>query len=325
MEENYNLNEQLSNFVPFSEARVTQPKEMGSDVIYATPYELFPFMAGELAINTAMTSVTGQTPDGVAFVIEGQSNAGVTATWLPSGDNRITSPDVRRGERVKLFRHADSGKFYWQTMALDEHLRRLEHIVYGASSEPDITKDIEKKSAENCYIVEFSPFNKRVYIHTTKLNGEAYEYTLMLDTDNNQFYVTDDVGTHILLDSANDVVEMANRFETMVRISKKDIELDAKGNYTATVEEKYNVTCRNYTLNVSGASTINSGSVTISSDENTINGPTSFSSECTFGAPVSFNSVVTFGPGFSAFNGAIVMDEEGIRSTLPIQGPRETI
>jgi hypothetical protein len=125
---------EVSVFRTVGIGRIDTNKELGSKTVDVVPIEWLPMRDGELTGNE--TAETYQTKDIDGNAVSGGmiSSNSITATWLPSGSNRLTAPDVRRGERVEILQTADHDKYYWRTMGLDDNLRKLETIIFGISA-----------------------------------------------------------------------------------------------------------------------------------------------------------------------------------------------
>lgn len=200
-------------------------KALGSKVIDVTPTEWLPMHDGEMTSNpTKMThkstNVDGNEEQGMILM-----DQVVEATWMPSGSNRLTAPDVRRGVHVELWATADSDKYYWKTMGLDDHLHKLETIIFGISNTTD-EADGELKP-ENMYWIEFSTHSKKIALSTSKSNGEPYLYEMFFDTEKGEFQLTDDIGNFINLQSKVNLIHAQNAKGTYIKIDQKDIKMFA--------------------------------------------------------------------------------------------------
>src|SRR5690606_22162241 len=170
--------------------------------------------------------------------------------------NRYTAPDVRRGERVILYTYGDTNQFYWRPLGLDDHLRKLETIVWAISATRDETKTT--LDLETCYIVEFSSHAKAISISTCKADGEPFAYDIQLNTKDGRFTIQDDAagadkeGNLWLFDSANTHFRMQNIDGTLLELKKIDVNVVVPGTLTGTVEKDINCSCEN--MNVTARS-----------------------------------------------------------------------
>lgn len=204
---------------------VAMNKELGSKEVEITAIEWRPMLDGELASNP--TSVEFTSKDKSGNVSQGQmlTDLTITATWLPDGSNRMTAPDVRRGERVQIYATQGEDKYYWKPMGLDDNLRKKETIVIAISNTSD-ESDTELKP-ENTYWIEFSTHSKKLAFSSSKSDGEAFLYECYFDMAGGEFNLTDDAGNFIYLNSAEKTIHLQNTDGTFVKVDKKDISIYA--------------------------------------------------------------------------------------------------
>src|SRR5690606_33886982 len=110
--------------------------------------------------------LTSTDQDGNQEAVKLNTDLVISATWLPGATNRVSPPNVRRGERVELFTVGDTGKYYWRPLGLDDHLRKLETIIIGISATRDET-DTELRP-DNMYWFELSSHSKRLAFSSSK-------------------------------------------------------------------------------------------------------------------------------------------------------------
>ena len=211
----------ISQLVPFAIGTAAENKKLRSHELIVLPQEVLPFVDGELKENPTPLEFSGTDSKGQAYQGKITTDNVIRALWLPESSNRVTSPDVRRGERIVLYRFGDSDQYYWRPMGLDDHLRKLETIIFAISA----TKDESKKTLdiESCYFVEMSSHTKQITVHTSKANGEAFAYDFQIDADLSKVLLTDDGGNYFLLDSANTHIRMENADGTYYELDKQKI------------------------------------------------------------------------------------------------------
>lgn len=173
----------------------------------------------------------------------------IIAKWIPLGQsNRITSPDVIKGETVMLFRVSDTDEYYWTPLMREPSIRRQETVLYAFGNLPT---GLEAWDKETSYWLEVSTHDKYAHLHTAKNDGEPFEYDIKLDTQAGVLTITDNAGNNIILDSSNNKLTI---------------------NTNVDVE----VNTQNVTINASEKTTINSPTINLNGDVN-INGNTSTS------------------------------------------------
>lgn len=214
---------QSSGMRLFSMGIAAENKALDSVELQCWPCELLPMLDGELAPNAQTLQSEGIDGAGNMYTSQVQSDTVVTASWLSLETNRITPPDVRRGEQVLIWQYGDSDKYYWTSMGRDDRLRRKETLIYAYSNIPDESQDHGSLNANNSYMFELSTHNKTITFYTNKNDQEPFAYVLQLDTENGNVIVTDDVGNYIQLDSINTCIELTNKDGTSLKLDKKNI------------------------------------------------------------------------------------------------------
>lgn len=173
--------------------------ELDSNILEVYCPELTGFADGEINSDTKELTTQGMDDKGKNYTVKIVTANTVKAKWKPNGTNRITSPDVRRGERVEVWQYADADMYYWSTTGEDDNLRRLETVTHVFSNTKDEnTKELTK---ENSYAMTVSTHQKKVEFSTSKSDGEPFNHTLQLDTKIGLFTYKDDIGNIIQVNS----------------------------------------------------------------------------------------------------------------------------
>lgn len=231
-------------------------KTLGVLTLKVTPHEKLSMMDGEVAdkVDTVQyngVNSRGEAQAGTSFV--GQT---IEAYWLPES-NRVTAPDIRRGERISLWQFAGNDKWYWQDMGLDKDQRRLETVTYAISADPSAPMAAD---LSNCYFLEISGHNKTVTFSTSKSNGEIVKYNTQYDMANGHVVTEDDLGNYNLFDSKNTNLRSQNANGTFVELNKQDINMSAPQNINAIAERDVNITAGgNINILAKGTAVINGG------------------------------------------------------------------
>lgn len=192
-------------------------KPLGSAQVEVFAVEDFPTTSGVVSDNASSYTVSGMDAKGNAYTDQLTQAVSKPATWMPFGSNRMTPPDVRKGERVMLWRFGDTDKYYWATLADDMNLRKLETAVYAWSGTPN---EGDSTNADTSYFFEVSTHNKLMHVHTSKQNGELCSYDIQLNPGTGKFQFQDDLGTVFLIDSANGILNYQNSSGSQINISK---------------------------------------------------------------------------------------------------------
>ena len=218
------MDSSVSKLHLYSLGVVAANKPLDSKDIEVTPIEDAPLLDGEITDNLEQYASKGTTPLGEHYEATVQSTVSVKATWLPFGSNRMTAPDVRRGETVVLYRFGDVDKYYWTTLQQDMRLRKLETVVFAFSNTRDeaVTAD-----AKTSYYFEVSTHRKLIHLHTSNSDGEPFVYDIQLNTKDGSLIIQDDIGNYFSFDSKNVRLEMRNADGSHLDMDRKVISMTA--------------------------------------------------------------------------------------------------
>lgn len=205
---------------------VAENKAMSTHVIQVVPTEVLPMTDGELKSNPTPLEASGVNASGEDYTLSLELDNAIEATWLRWNTNRQTSPDVRRGERVLIWQYADTDKFYWTSLGMDNHYRKLETVRYAISATRDETDN--ELRADNTYSVELSSHNKAITFKTSNADGEPHTYTLQVNTKDGVVVITDDIGNYLQLESQENRITFNNADDTKVTLDKKELHAYAK-------------------------------------------------------------------------------------------------
>lgn len=228
--ENIMDDRQTSKFRFYSLGNVAENKALNSNDVEVYAKEIAPMADGEITSNSDTLKASGTNQDGAAYQVSAPVTNTLKCTWLPFGSsNRMTSPDVRRGEEVMIWQVGDSDKYYWTTTLDGSHLRKLETVIYSFSA----TKDENAKAdATNSYYFEVSTHEKLIHLHTSQTNGEKYGFDIQLNTDQGFLQIQDTTGNIFTFDPSEQQITMKNVAGSLVDINKENININASGNIT---------------------------------------------------------------------------------------------
>lgn len=233
----------------YSLGTVAENKALGSAVIQVTPIEQLSMLDGELKSEPAYLEDSGVDAAGKTYASKTIVDNALSATWIPiAGGNRATPPDVRRGERVLLFKYADAEELYWADLGWDLRLRKKETVRYTFSNTE--AEGVDSTAEGNCHYVEISSHNKTITLQTSKAQGEPFTYTFQFNLANGVVILADDAGNYFEFDSKETEFLLRNAAETEFRMTKEDIYLTCLGILKAVASreirletEALNVTC----------------------------------------------------------------------------------
>jgi len=243
----------LSGLTLYSMGIVRVDKSRNSDYIDVIPIERLSMLDGDLNGPDQSRVMKGNLPDhsGVIRTSEVTSENYLSAKWIPyGGSNRISSPDVVKGETVLIFTYADTNDYYWTTVFREPSLRRLETVMHGYS-------DLSGKGTfdkNSSYYMEVSTHDKYIHLHTSKSDGEPYEYDVVLDTENGSLTISDDINNRIVLNSELSTVDIVTNTSvniTTPKVTMNVTELEVNGHSTFNGD-----VVTNGSVSTSGSSTV---------------------------------------------------------------------
>jgi len=122
------------------------------------------------------------------------------ATWLPgNSSNRITAPNIKKGETVMLYKYADTDKYYWTTFDYERDIRGKERVttLYGNT-------DKEVLTMTNSHYVTIDAFKNFMELYFNGGESNGVEYRARIDGTKNIASFKDSKGNYISLESNAD-------------------------------------------------------------------------------------------------------------------------
>lgn len=219
---------------------VALDKKLYENSIEIMPVDNAAMLQGELNDKWEEVEVTGKDGDIKDYQNKAKFTKTIKATWMGMHQfNRMTSPDVRRGDKVKVYRLGDADVYYWDTLDTYDKVRRLETVVHAYSA----TKaEGTSMIPDNSYVQGVSTHEKMVtLIYTSKdpTNGEEFRYGIFIDTKNNHIVIKDDIENRIVLQSKPHLIRLETMDNGFIQIDK--LRITSKGKWyhrgTFTAEE----------------------------------------------------------------------------------------
>lgn len=255
----------------YSFGTVAANKPIGDPVCEVIPLETANFINGEITDNGTVLNIDMTNASGKSIGTKGVISNSIPATWVGSESNRISPPDVRRGEEVILFTYADTGKYFWTPRNTNRWTRKLETVKFAFSG----TTDEADKSVtpDNHYWLEFSSHKKHITLSTSSANGEKLRWFMEMRGSDGKFVIADDQGDEILIDGVRGHMRFINKYDLEVSLDQQNLfakvpgyaNVDIVGNATVKVGGNSDVT-------VSGNTTLTTSSYTVNAANITFNG-----------------------------------------------------
>lgn len=293
----------------YSMGQAAENLTIGSRDLEVTPVEALNFLDGEIKSNPTPDTVSGVDAAGATTQTAVMSDNSLTATWLPLGGSLHMPPDIRRGERVIIWRFANLPTFYWTELGLDRKYRKLETATYIWNASPDEADTAQ--TADNHYSVEVSTHKGTITLQTSKANKERTAYTVQFNPMEGKFTFMDDLGQAVYIDSIEHLIHLVNADKSEVTLDKQIITVQCEDTLNLSATKTMNLTTD--TLNIK-APKINVDSQTIEVKADTVHADCN-TAEIS-GVTLS-NGKVTCGDITSSGK----MTVAGITSSLPVTAP----
>lgn len=214
-----------TSLVPYSIGRAAVNKALDSRDLQITLTEVLGFLDGEIEDNIESVESNVTDKDGNTHIYKSQTSNVVTATWLPFDTNRVTPPDIRKGERVMVYRMTNTERYFWIELGLDDNLRKLESVVYAYSANPDIS--VHELSIEKCYFLEISAHKKVTTFSTSMANGEVTRFLVQFNGADGTMTVKDNHGQEIFTSALDRVIRAINGDTTEVILDRTECRVKA--------------------------------------------------------------------------------------------------
>jgi hypothetical protein len=247
----------VSRLVIYSVGTVAANKELNSREIEVVDEEHSSMLDGKINDNVSSLEVKGTKSDGSSYESKQNATASIRAQWLPIGSsNRVTPPDVRRGEKVAIWKFADKDEYFWCTLKDDLQLRKLETAIYAWSN---TRNEGDTCTGATTYFFEVSTHTKKVTFHTSNNDGEACSYDIQINTGEGYFAFVDSLGNVIRVDSKASSLLLQSAEGAYINLAGKNLTIDLSGgNYTllaGNINEQGNRTLQGDTNNIGKTST----------------------------------------------------------------------
>lgn len=241
--------------------------ELGKKTLEVFLPEMSGFTEGEITAHRTVLKTDGVDYRGNPYTVEIVTANTIEAIWRSSGGNRVTPPDIRRGERVDIWQYENIDKYYWVANDDDGHLRRLETATWAFSNTQDEnTKEIDET---NSYNVQVSTHQKQINVNTTMSDGEPFTHHIQIDTKNGNMHYRDSAGNYIQVEAGSNTITVENAAASSVVLAGPDVSI--------TAPNELNLKCK--TLNIdadviqerSSTKTVKSSTITENASSKTVN------------------------------------------------------
>lgn len=226
----------------FGVGTVMEDKNTDTDEVLVYVPSLFPDADGETSAVVEDASVNSNSPTGDTHSSTGLRSNGVPCKWLPFNTNRVTSPDVRKGSKVVVYKFKGTSTYRWMYFGMDGTLR-LETIIMAISASPKVDEDIPFDT-DHYYMILMSSHTGKMQILTGQGNGEATSYAITLDMMQGGFSFVDGEQNGLVLNSMERVWSMYNQDLSNIAMDKKIISLSCEDKMYLKGKESINMLAR---------------------------------------------------------------------------------
>lgn len=224
--------------------------------IFAVPLRLVPNVKGELGFTPYEITTSGIDAKGMSYLDKIKSQSAVTATWWSTESNRITPPQLRKGELVRLFKEEGDDRIFFSPSNQNLNLRHQETVITAVAAKPmDDHKDIIESNAGNTYSQTMDGVNGLCEIRMADANGEVSPWILQMDGKKGIFTLTDQKNNIITVDTTRTTISLTNADRSTVTLDKKVITVQAPDTVNILADNIVNIKAGK-TLNIE-APTIN--------------------------------------------------------------------
>lgn len=187
---------------------------------------------GELNDQSIVNTTTKDIEGNVLTIAVDKSRL-ITAKWLPlNQSNRVTPPNVCKGETVIIYNYAGTDDYYWNTMYAEPDLRKREKATYYFSNKGSIEDGWEDKA----YTFTIDTINKYIKLHTADNDGELTTYDLTINTEEGIITLIDGKDNSVELNSDSDILtintNMGLNINTMNIVTTSATSTHVTGAYT---------------------------------------------------------------------------------------------
>lgn len=163
----------------FSMGKVAEHLKPNETRIEVVPVDKQPFTQGALVADAKEVKASTTNAVGDQYTASTLASKAITADWIGDSGNRVTPPNVRRGDEVRLYRNSDSDQYFWEAVNRDPSRRRLEKAKWRFSGTNDET--VKKLDDTNSYTIDVDGETGAITVRTSTANGEVAPIAVQLN------------------------------------------------------------------------------------------------------------------------------------------------
>lgn len=284
--------------------------------------EMFPNSSGKLETNPEIFTTKGKDSKGKHYTLRQNTESTATATYLNRDTNRITAPQVQKGERVLVYQFDNDKTLYWEPANMDNHKRVQEVVVhaYAAKKSTD-GKQLVPTTPENSYTTTIDGVNGMIEQRMTEANGEISPWLVQYNGRDGYMVISDQKGNFIRINTKTTEIDIVNADKSHVQLFRDIINIYCKNQLNIHAEKAINVKtkalsieCESYRHKAKEV-TWNADTATMSGNTFTLNYP-----KINLNGQVSAGGISTTGAGGGSSD-VSVKGNVNIDSSLSVKGP----
>lgn len=244
---------------PCGRGKVIEHKRKGSKEIEVIPLDDQPFQEGESISDIFTLETQGKDASGKTYSAKVDTSKSIMATWLSTDANRMTAPDVRRGDIVELYTFYDTQQYYWKEAEDNGKRRRMEQVTHRYSATDD--ESVKELDDTNSIKVDLNGETGTYTITLPKIGKAKVSQTIQFDSQN---------GNIVIADSNNNFIQLEEQGKVSFANSKGSfIELDLEDIYEYAAEsikhetKKYSIESTTYFLTATTSAEITAPKFTL--------------------------------------------------------------
>lgn len=280
----------------YSRGIVLEDKERNSTRIKVRLIEIN-FIAPTPVQAVQSTNEVAFSSNGSTDYVSVESGNDIEAKWWSHNSNRVTPPNVKKGDEVIISRLGKTDIYFWEDLNTS-NVKTLEEVVYAWAADPEnkMANDLS-----NAYSLAVSPLDGHITIRTTSANGEPATYLIQVNTRDGGLIATDNFGNKFFINSITTDVGFENACGTKVNALKEELFLYAKKRIRVDttllemVDTTYKHTSKSW-IAKSNSYTHESGTIKFTATY-TLNGSSTIKGHITNTGGASFDGI-EFGPHF---------------------------
>lgn len=199
---------------------VSADKPEDTNIIEVFPKDVMYNLTGEINNKQESVVINRESTDGKVKTDKITATDTIPARWLAlGGSNRVSAPDVRKGETVLIFRYGTNDDYYWEPITTELAKRGKETVTYLFKNTD--SQDNIKEDGSNAYYLTFSTRHKFIHLHTSNNDGEPVAFDFKLDTRQGIASLVDSRGNNIILNSPEDKLNIKTNNEFNLETTNK--------------------------------------------------------------------------------------------------------